>query len=73
MFRRVSATDLMGAPYRRVVILHLTILFGAFAVVLTGAQLGPMLILIALKTGVDLAFQLREHREPLPSTTALGK
>ena len=63
--RRVSATDLMGAPYRRVVILHLTILFGAFAVVLTGAQLGPLLILIALKTGVDVAFHLREHHEPL--------
>jgi hypothetical protein len=64
-YRRVSATDLMAAPYRRVVILHLTILFGAFAVVLTGAQLGPLLILIALKTGVDVAFHLREHREPL--------
>jgi hypothetical protein len=62
-FRRVTATDLMSAPYRRVVILHLTIIFGAFAVVLTGAQLFPLLILIALKTGVDLAFHLREHRE----------
>jgi hypothetical protein len=72
-YRRVSATDLMAAPYRRVVILHLTILFGAFAVVLTGAQLGPLLILIALKTGVDVAFHLREHREPLQSTIALGK
>jgi hypothetical protein len=45
------------------VILHLTIIFGAFAVVVTGAQLFPLLILIALKTSVDLAFHLREHRE----------
>jgi len=71
-YRRVTATDLMGAPYRRVVILHLTIIFGAFAVVTTGAQLFPLLILIALKTGVDLAFHLREHRDPHPSTISLG-
>jgi hypothetical protein len=64
-YRRVTATALMGAPYRRVVILHLTIIFGAFAVVMTGARLLPLLILIAIKTGVDLAFHLREHREPL--------
>lgn len=71
-YRRVSATDLMGAPYRRVVILHLTIIFGAFAVAMTGSQLLPLLILIALKTSVDLAFHLREHRDPLPSTISLG-
>ena len=44
------------------VILHLTILFGVFAVVMTGAQLIPLLILIALKTGMDLAFHVREHK-----------
>ena len=71
--RRVTATQLMGAPYGRVVILHLTIIFGTFAVIMTGAQLGPLLILIALKTAVDLAFHLREHRERLPSTIALGE
>ncbi len=71
--RRVTATQLMGAPYGRVVILHLTIIFGAFAVAITGAQLGPLLILIALKTGVDLAFHLREHREPLSATMPLGE
>lgn len=61
-FRRITASDLMAAPYRRVVILHLTIIFGAVAVALTGAQLLPLLILIALKTGMDLAFHVREHR-----------
>jgi hypothetical protein len=69
-YRRTTATDLMAAPYRRVVILHLSILFGAFAVVLIGAQLGPLLVLIALKTGVDLAFHLREHEGRI-SPTAL--
>jgi hypothetical protein len=59
---RTNATQLMFAPYRRVVILHLTILFGAFAIVAFGAQLLPLVILIALKTAVDLGFHLGEHR-----------
>jgi len=61
-YRRTTAMALMFAPYRRVVILHLTIIFGAFAVVLLGAQVLPLVILVALKTAVDLGFHLREHR-----------
>jgi hypothetical protein len=61
-FRRTTAMALMTAPYRRVVILHLTIIFGAFAVILLGAQVLPLVILVALKTAVDLGFHLREHR-----------
>ena len=59
---RTSAMELMFAPYGRVVILHVTILFGAFAVAAFGAHLLPLLILIGLKTAVDLGFHLREHR-----------
>src|SRR5688572_8716392 len=59
---RTSAMELMFAPYGRVVVLHLTILFGAFAVAAFGAHLFPLLILIGLKTAMDLGFHLREHR-----------
>lgn len=59
---RTTAMELMFAPYGRVVILHVTILFGAFAVALFGARLLPLVILVALKTVVDLGFHLREHR-----------
>jgi hypothetical protein len=59
---RTSATELMFAPYRRVVILHLTILFGALAVAAFGARLLPLVILVSLKTATDLGFHLREHR-----------
>jgi hypothetical protein len=61
-YRNTTAMALMSAPYRRVVILHLTIIFGAFAVILLGAQVLPLVILVALKTAVDLGFHLREHR-----------
>jgi hypothetical protein len=59
---KTSAMELMFAPYGRVVILHLTILFGAFAVAAFGAHLFPLLILICLKAAIDLGFHLREHR-----------
>lgn len=63
-YKRTTAMALMAAPYRRVVVLHLTILFGAFAVVMFGAQVLPLMILVGLKIAMDLGFHLREHRAP---------
>ena len=60
-FRRISPPQQMFAPYGRVVVLHLTILFGAFVAGLLGAPLGVLLILVVLKTAFDLRLHLREH------------
>lgn len=60
-YRTTSPASQMGAPYARVVVLHLTILFGAFAVALIGAPIAALLIMVMLKTGIDLALHLREH------------
>jgi hypothetical protein len=63
----------MAAPYGRVVVLHLTIIFGAFAIAFIGAPIGALLILVVLKTALDLALHLRERRSaasPLPNWTA---
>jgi hypothetical protein len=56
-----SASAEMAAPYARVVILHLTIIFGAFAVALIGQPIGALVIMVVLKTGVDLAAHLGER------------
>ncbi|HJP88371.1 MAG TPA: DUF6498-containing protein, partial [Candidatus Limnocylindrales bacterium] len=56
----------MAAPYARVVVLHVTIIFGAFAIVFVGAPIGALLILVALKIAVDLALHLRERRGAAP-------
>ncbi len=61
-YRQVSAAGLMFAPYGRLVILHLTILLGAFAIMVVGAPVGAIAVLVALKTAMDLGFHLREHR-----------
>jgi hypothetical protein len=56
-----SAGGQMAAPYARVVILHLTIIFGAFVVAILGAPIGALLVLVALKTIFDLGLHLRER------------
>jgi Family of unknown function (DUF6498) len=57
-----SPTRQMAAPYARVVVLHLTIIFGAFVVAILGAPIGALLVLVILKTAFDLGLHLREHR-----------
>ncbi len=61
----------MATPYGRVIVLHLTIIFGSMVVAFLGAPIGALLILIGLKTAFDLGLHLREHRNagpPLPAT-----
>jgi hypothetical protein len=59
----------MGAPYGRVVILHLTIIFGAMAVAILGAPIAALVVLVVLKTAFDLRLHLREHDQaPVPAT-----
>ncbi len=52
----------MGAPYARVVVLHLTIIFGSMVVAFLGAPIATLLVLVGLKTAFDLGLHLREHR-----------
>lgn len=61
-YRHTSAGERMSAPYGRVVVLHVTILFGAFLVGSLGSPLAALVLLVVLKTGIDLAAHLREHR-----------
>ena len=63
-YRRVSSARLMAAPYARVVVLHLTIIIGAFVSVFLGSPVGALIVLVLLKTGLDLALHRREHVGP---------
>jgi hypothetical protein len=71
-----SPAGQMGAVYGRVVVLHLTIIFGAFVVAALGAPIGALLVFVILKTAFDLGLHLRERRTAdtrVPSDTAFGK
>jgi hypothetical protein len=60
-YLRTSAAAQMGAPYGRVVLLHLTILLGAFGVAFLGASEIQLLVFVVLKTLLDLSLHLRQH------------
>ena len=62
-YRRVSVGRQMFAPYGRLVVLHLTIIFGAMAVIATNAPVLAVAILVAIKIVLDLGFHLVEHRK----------
>ena len=57
----VSVARQMFAPYGRLVILHMAILLGAFVSLTIGSPVGALIVLVILKTIVDLTLHLREH------------
>lgn len=60
-YRTVSPVAQMFAPYGRLLVLHLTIVLGAWPVVALGSPIGLLLVLVIGKTILDLFFHLREH------------
>ena len=58
---RVSIGDLMSAPYRRIVALHVAIIAGGFGIVALGQPLVLLLALVVLKTAIDIKLHQREH------------
>jgi hypothetical protein len=67
----VSPAQLMLAPYGRLLILHLTIILGAMVSIWIGSPVGALLVLVSLKTLLDLFFHLREHRQQAASDPVL--
>ena len=61
-FRRISAAQLVFAPYGRLLVLHMTIILGAVAIGTTGAQSAAVAILVTIKIAIDIALHLSEHR-----------
>jgi hypothetical protein len=60
-FRRAKLTELMARPYGRVVVLHMAIILGAIGTLALGSPLWALLVLLALKIGLDLKAHLKEH------------
>jgi hypothetical protein len=58
----VSPEQQMMSVYGRVIVLHMTIILGAFVVGFFGTPLAALVLLVGLKTLIDLFFHLREHR-----------
>jgi hypothetical protein len=52
---------LMLQPYARIIVMHLTIIFGFTLVSIFGQPIMLLLLFVVLKTGVDLASHVRER------------
>ena len=61
-FRRTSAPRLMAAPYGRIVVLHIAILFGAFVITALGSPVFLLILLIIGKIILDAKLHLRSRK-----------
>jgi hypothetical protein len=59
--KKATIHKLMTAPYSRIFILHLTLIFGAFLVIQFKTPEAGLALLIILKIGVDLSAHLKER------------
>lgn len=62
-YRRATASDVMKAPYGRIVVLHITIIFGAFVITALGSPVFLLFLLIVGKILLDAKLHLRSHRK----------
>jgi Family of unknown function (DUF6498) len=65
--------QLMSAPYKRIVVLHIAIIIGGIGVMALGQPLTMLVVLVLLKLGVDVVLHLREHRSAVgPGVASAG-
>lgn len=62
-FASANSGKLMGNPYARILVMHFAILGGGFFVMVLGSPAGLLLILVVLKTFLDVNLHLRGHRK----------
>jgi len=62
-YERVSFVGLFWRPYPRVIIMHITILLGGAWAQAKGSPIYALLVLVFLKTAIDLALHLLERRK----------
>jgi len=60
-FRRAGLSSLMSQPYGRVVVLHVAVILGGIGAMALGSPLWALLVLLAMKIGLDVKAHLKEH------------
>ena len=60
-YTTATVRGLMSAPYRRIALMHVTIIFGGWLAMLLATTAPALALLIALKIAVDLRAHRREH------------
>lgn len=60
-YEHQSVQSLMSQPYGRIIVLHLTIIFGGWMVLILNSPKPALLLLVGLKTFMDLRAHRAEH------------
>ncbi len=60
-YRGATIADLMTAPYKRVILMQLTLIFGGWGVLLLKNPMPALVLLILLKVAADLYAHRRER------------
>ena len=60
-YASMALEQLMGQPYKRIVVLHVAIIAGAMPVLALGSPLPLLVILIALKIWMDIWLHIKSH------------
>lgn len=66
-YLRVAPSEQMMSVYGRVMVLHLTIIFGGVAISALGTPAAAMAVMVIVKTAIDLGLHLREHSAAEPA------
>jgi hypothetical protein len=61
-YRHTTVKKLMSAPYKRIAVLHVAVIAGAFLVAALHSPIGLLIALVALKTGMDIMLHNRSHK-----------
>jgi hypothetical protein len=56
-----TVRKLMNQPYKRIVLMHITIIAGGVPIMLMGSPLPLLCILVFLKVGMDIFLHVKEH------------
>ena len=63
--RGMALSGVMAAPYRRVILMQLTLIFGGWVTLLLHDPRPALALLVVLKVGADLYAHRRERQRPL--------
>jgi hypothetical protein len=70
-YRNADPAVLMGQPYARVVVQHVTIIFGGVLLMALGSPRPGLVLLVVLKIGMDLVAHERERITLRPTAPAV--
>lgn len=72
-YKKVSLFTLMHRPYGRIIAMHLAIVLGAGLVMWLGSPVPMLLILIVVKTGIDMRMHEKERNKLAAATSPSGQ